>query len=75
MKIYGYTVSSPEKLEELREISFVASPSELATIADFFVKKAAEFERDKNLEHVHFSDFIGNRAADNEIVLCNPGIF
>jgi hypothetical protein len=74
MKIYGYAISSPEKLEELKEISFMASPSELVTIADFFVKKAAAFERDKNLDHVHFSDFIGNRAADNEIVLCNPTI-
>jgi hypothetical protein len=75
MKIYGYAIATSEKLEELKEVSFVASPSELLAIADFFVKKAAEFEHDKNLGHVHFSDFIGDRTARNEIVLCNPAIF
>jgi hypothetical protein len=75
MKIYGYTISDSKKLEELKEVSFLASPSELVAIADFFVKKAAEFERDKTLDHVHFSDFIGDREAENEIILCNPAIF
>jgi hypothetical protein len=75
MKIYGYTISDSEKLEELKEVSFLASPSELVAIADFFAKKAAEFERDKSLDHVHFSDFIGDREAENEIILCNPAIY
>jgi hypothetical protein len=75
MKIYGYTISAAVTLEELKEVSFAASPSELVALADFFAKKAVEFERDKTLEHVHFSDFIGDRAAENEVVLCNPAIF
>jgi len=75
MKIYGYTVSKSKNLEELKEVSFIATKSELVALADFFLKKSSIFESDGSIEHVHFSDFMGDKTADREIVLCNPLAF
>ncbi len=75
MKIYGYTLSASDSLEEFREVSFVATAEELSALADFFLKKAAAFEQDSSLDHFHFSDFLGDKEMDREVVLCNPAVF
>ncbi|HET7330109.1 hypothetical protein [Dyella sp.] len=72
MKLYGYTASNVEELVELAEVSFVANPIELRKLAEFFVSQAELFEAGDGREHTHFSDFIKNRDARSDVVVCNP---
>lgn len=77
MKIYGYPENglSPESIEpsELAEITLVATPTELRTIARFIALAADGIEsRGKNYSHEHLSDKFKEFAGSPHFVIYNP---
>lgn len=75
MKLYGYTEAEPEKLAELKEVSFIADPAELRKLAAFFINQAELYAGGGDQEHVHFSDFAGGRDVVKDVIICNPKYF
>jgi hypothetical protein len=72
MKIYGYSCANAQKLLELIEVSFIASPMELRKLADFLISQAGHLELGEEWEHVHFSDFLDDRNMNNDVIVFNP---
>jgi hypothetical protein len=75
MKLYGYTGAEPEKLAELIEVSFIADPMELRKLAGFLIDQAERFAAGDEMEHKHFSDFLGDREMTYDVIVCNPKHF
>lgn len=70
MNIYGYSLTDSEALQSLREVSILASREELLALAAFFAKCAFEIQVEKNWEHAHFGDFLGNPLElDRDIIV------
>lgn len=75
MKLYGYIDSEPHKLAELKEVSLIADPTELRKLAEFLISQAERYEGGNDQEHAHFSDFIGDREMNWDVIVCNPKYF
>lgn len=75
MKLYGYTNMEPDKLVALTEVSFIADPAELRKLAGFLIDQAERFAAGDQQEHAHFSDFVGDREMNGDVIVCNPKYF
>jgi len=75
MKMYGYTDIEPHKLTALKEVSLIADSAELRKLAEFLINQAEHFATGGEQEHAHFSDFVGNRKASSDVIICNPKYF
>lgn len=71
MKLYGYVRSDKQTLLDLKEVSFVASPDELKKMAEFFFSQSLVFSDKSSEYHAHFSDFLGDRKPDFDVIVCN----
>ena len=56
MKIYGYTKHNEKELQEMEEISFLASSEQLTAVANFLLKYADIMKKNKDFEHAHLQD-------------------
>lgn len=74
MKIYGRTTEHAEALNEMREVSIVASPDDLRSIADFLIAQADAMLKEDHFDHVHYSDYVRAEQEQVEIVVCNPSV-
>lgn len=77
MKLYGYSTegAEPEKAipSELAEITLVATPEELRTIATFLISAAEGMdERGLDWEHEHLSDKHKEFRDSPHFVVFNP---
>ncbi|MBN1550136.1 hypothetical protein JW979_01655 [bacterium] len=85
IKVYGYNRQDNEKacqddafepvLQDLQEISFVASPRILKKIGEFLIASAQEIEiHKKNFGHNHFSHFWKEWERPScDIIVVNDG--
>jgi hypothetical protein len=74
LKIYGYKDDGLDIQEiepqELREITLVASPSELRKIAKFIELAAEKLEKsDAKFDHVHLSDVMSGFEGSPHLVV------
>jgi len=74
MKIFGYPRDDEDKIHDLLEITLVADPSRLRSLAKFIEKRAEEMEDDiDGWEHCHYSDedvSLPQNGAD--VIVFNP---
>ncbi|GLQ97854.1 hypothetical protein [Dyella mobilis] len=75
MKLYGYTDTEPHQLAALKEVSFIADPTELRKLAAFLINQADLYAGGGEQEHGHFSDFVGDREMVGDVIVCNPKYF
>jgi hypothetical protein len=72
MKLYGYTDKEPHELAELKEVSFIADPTELRKLAGFLMAQAEGYEAGDEQDHIHFSVFVGDDEMSNDVIVCHP---
>ena len=56
MKIFGYSQEHPDCLQDMREISFQITPSDLLRVAAFLRDAAHAIEKNPNIDHIHLRD-------------------
>jgi len=73
MKIFGYDKDNNENLIELSEVSLIANPERLRSIATFLNKCANEIEsQGSEWEHEHYSETNENMAGtESDLIVCN----
>ena len=77
MKLFGYAIgsASPELIipDELAEITLIANPRELRTIASFLLAAAEGMEkRGADWEHEHLSDQYKEFQNSPHFIVFNP---
>ena len=72
MKGFGYAQGNDDLLQEMAEISIVATPNELRDTANFLLKCADNIEADPyGWEHEHLADEYEGYADCVDIVVSN----
>lgn len=74
MKIFGRSSDVPDRLLTLEEVSFLAGPEQLRSLAAFFLAQATSQESGKGPDHAHYLDSAGAIQGDVEVVIADPAI-
>lgn len=75
MKVYGRSADIPDRLLALQEVSFLAGPDQLRSLARFFLAQAESQESGKGGDHAHYSDSAEAIPGSVEIVVADPAVF
>ncbi|MET3653431.1 DUF6531 domain-containing protein [Dyella japonica] len=70
--IYGRQEDITSPPLRLTEVSFVATPEELRSIAKFFTAQADALSEGKAFDHKHYLDFVGIDNEQEDIILVDP---
>jgi len=74
VKVYGRSKGNPDTLLTLQEVSFLAGPDELRSLAHFFLAQASSQESGHGRDHEHYSDSAGAIPGHVEVVVADPAI-
>lgn len=74
MKVYGRSKDKPDILLTLQEVSFLAGPEQLRSLAHFFLAQANSQESGRGRDHEHYLDSAGAVQGDVEVVVADPAI-
>jgi len=75
MKVYGRSSDAPDKLLLMDEVSFLAGPEQLRSLARFFLAQAETQESAQGADHAHYSDSRDAIPSEVEIVVADPAAF
>lgn len=75
MKVYGRSVDVPDKLLTLHEVSFLAGPEQLRSLARFFLAQAESHESGQGGDHAHYLDSAEAIPGSVEVVVADPAVF
>lgn len=75
MKVYGRSEMAPEVLLTMDEVTFLAGPEELRSLAHFFLTQAEKQASGSGRDHEHYSDAPGAIDGDHEIIVADPKLF
>jgi len=74
MKVYGRSKENPNVLLTLEEVSFLAGPEELRSLANFFLVQASSQESGSGRDHEHYLDSDGAIQGEVEVVVADPAL-
>lgn len=69
MKVYGRSKDAPDVLLNLEEVSFMAGPGQLRSLARFFSAQADSQESGLGRDHEHYLDSEDAIQGDVEVVV------
>lgn len=72
MKVYGRSEAVPNTLLLMDEVTFLAGPDQLRSIARFLLAQADCQESGAGRDHEHYSDSPGAIDGDHEIIVADP---
>lgn len=75
MKVYGRSRENPGALLTLQEVSFMAGPEQLRSLAHFFLAQADKQESGYGRDHEHYLDSQGSIQGEVEVVVADPAAF
>lgn len=75
MKVYGRSNMAPDTLLTMDEVTFLAGPEELRSLAHFFLEQADKQASGTGRDHEHYSDVPGAIDSDHEVVVADPRFF
>jgi hypothetical protein len=74
VKVYGRSKDNPDALLTLQEVSFLAGPEQLRSLAHFFLAQANSQESGLGRDHEHYLDSAGAIQGDVEVVVADPAV-
>jgi hypothetical protein len=74
MKVYGRSADIPDKLLTLQEVSFLAGPEQLRSLARFLLAQAESQESGQGGDHAHYSDSREAIPGNVEVVVADPAV-
>jgi len=74
VKVYGRSNDNPDVLLTLKEVSFLAGPEQLRSLAQFFLAQASSQESGLGRDHEHYLDSAGAIEGSVEVVVADPAI-
>lgn len=72
MKIYGRSSMAPGMLLTMDEVTFLAGPEQLRSLAQFFLAQADKQESGTGRDHEHYSDTVGAINGEHEVIVADP---
>ncbi|QDE41286.1 hypothetical protein FIV34_19850 [Luteibacter pinisoli] len=74
MKLFGRSKMAPDTLLTMDEVTFLAGPEQLRSLAQFFLSQAEKQEAGTGRDHEHYSDTPGAIDGDHEVIVADPKI-
>lgn len=74
MKVFGRSAGVPDTLLLMDEVTFLAGPEQLRSLAHFFLSQADKQESGTGRDHDHYSDSPGAIDGDHEVIVADPKI-
>jgi hypothetical protein len=74
MKVFGRSKMAPDVLLTMDEVTFLAGPEQLRSLARFFLAQAEKQEGGTGRDHEHYSDSAGAIDGDHEVIVADPKI-
>lgn len=75
MKVFGRSKMAPDTLLKMDEVTFLAGPEQLRSLAQFFLSQADKQESGVGRDHEHYSDSPGAIDGDHEVIVADPKIY
>jgi hypothetical protein len=75
MKVFGRSEMAPDMLLTMDEVTFLAGPEELRSLARFFMSQADRQESGTGRDHEHYSDSPAAIDGDNDVIVADPRIY
>ena len=72
MKVYGRSDAVPDTLLLMDEVTFLAGPDQLRSLARFLLAQADHQESGTGRDHEHYSDSPGAMESEHEIIVADP---
>lgn len=72
MKVFGRSHMAPDLLLVMDEVTFLAGPEQLRSLANFFLLHAERQESGTGSDHEHYSDSNGAIDGDHEVIVADP---
>ena len=72
MKVFGRSHMAPDLLLVMDEVTFLAGPEQLRSLANFFLSQAERQESGTGGDHAHYSDSNGAIDGDHEVIVADP---
>jgi len=74
MKVFGRSHMAPDLLLVMDEVTFLAGPEQLRSLANFFLSQAERQESRTGRDHEHYSDSAGAIHGDHEVIVADPAL-
>jgi len=72
VKIYGRSKMAPDLLLTMDEVTFLAGPEQLRSLAQFFLAQADKQASWQGRDHEHYLDTPGAMVGDHEVIVADP---
>jgi hypothetical protein len=66
---------APDMLLKMDEVTFLAGPEQLRSLAQFFLSQADKQESGTGRDHEHYSDSPGAIDGDHEVIVADPKVY
>lgn len=75
MKVYGRSKMAPDLLLTMDEVTFLAGPEQLRSLAKFFLAHADKQASGDGRDHEHYSDTPDAIVGGHEVIVAAPERF